>query len=178
MSAAPRRPRRASAPRLDHSHALYPISGNPPTWGHADVMARAARVFTRVTWALAVNPGKRYDTPEAVRLEMMRDYVRHLRLKNVTVESYSGGTARFAERIGAGVIVKGLRNVMDLQAEMEQAFGNRGVNEHIETLVLFTQPRLGAISSSLIRELALLGEDIDAYVLPVVAKRLREHLPR
>ncbi len=67
---------------------------------------------------------------------------------------------------------------MDLQAEMEQAFGNRGINDRIETLVLFTQPRNGAISSSLIRELALLGEDIDDYVLPSVAQRLREYLPR
>jgi pantetheine-phosphate adenylyltransferase len=165
-------------PDLDSTHALYPISGNPPTWGHADVMSRAARVFRQVTWALAINPDKRYDTPQAVRLEMMGDYVRHLGLNNVTVVAYEGGTARFAERIGAGVIVKGLRNQSDMQAEMEQAFGNRGVNPGIETLVLFTQPRYGAISSSLIRELALLGEDIDANVLPSVAKRLRDHLPK
>jgi pantetheine-phosphate adenylyltransferase len=162
---------------MDYSHALYPISGNPPTWGHADVMARAARVFARVTWALAVNPNKQYDVPEAVRLEMMGDYVRHLGLNNVTVAAYRGATARFAERIDAGVIIKGLRNQMDLQAELEQAFGNRGINEAIETMVLFTRPRYGAISSTLIRELALLGEDIDEYVLPAVAKRLREHLP-
>jgi len=162
---------------MDYSHALYPISGNPPTWSHADVMARAARVFARVTWALAVNPKKQYDVPEDVRLEMMRDYVRHLGLNNVTVAAYQGATARHAERIDAGVIIKGLRNQMDMQAELEQAFGNRGINEAIETMVLFTRPRYGAISSSLIRELALLGEDIDEYVLPVVAQRLREHLP-
>nr|NIP72329.1 pantetheine-phosphate adenylyltransferase [Gammaproteobacteria bacterium]NIR97371.1 pantetheine-phosphate adenylyltransferase [Gammaproteobacteria bacterium]NIT63028.1 pantetheine-phosphate adenylyltransferase [Gammaproteobacteria bacterium]NIV21158.1 pantetheine-phosphate adenylyltransferase [Gammaproteobacteria bacterium]NIY31608.1 pantetheine-phosphate adenylyltransferase [Gammaproteobacteria bacterium] len=159
-------------------HALYPISGNPPTWGHADVMARAARVFERLTWALAINPTKPYECPQDVRLEMMRDYVRHLGLENVTVAAYQGATVRFAEQIGAGVIIKGLRNQMDLQAEMEQAFGNRGINDRIETLVLFTQPRNGAISSSLIRELALLGEDIDDYVLPSVAQRLREYLPR
>jgi pantetheine-phosphate adenylyltransferase len=163
---------------MDATHAVYPISGNPPTWGHADVMARAARVFRQVTWALAINPKKLYDTPEAVRLEMMGDYVRHLGLENVTVAAYRGATVRYAERIGAGVIIKGLRNANDLQAELEQAFGNRGINSGIETLVLFTQPRYGAISSSLIRELALLGEDIDEYVLPSVARRLREHLPK
>ena len=163
---------------MDATHAVYPISGNPPTWGHADVMARAARVFRQVTWALAINPRKQYDTPEAVRLEMMGDYVRHLGLTNVTVDAYREATVRYAERIGAGVIVKGLRNASDLQAEMEQAFGNRGVNARIETVVLFTQPRYGAISSSLIRELALLGEDIDEYVLPSVARRLRDHFPK
>lgn len=161
---------------LDPTHGLYPISGNPPTWGHADVMARAARVLRQVTWALAVNPNKDYAVPQEVRLEMMRDYVRHLGLENVTVSAYQGATVRFAERIGAGVILKGLRNVMDMQAEMEQAFGNRGMNERIETLVLFTQPRYSVISSSLIRELAHLGENIDEYVLPSVAERLREHL--
>ena len=105
---------------MDSTHALYPISGNPPTWGHADVMERAARLFRQVTWALATNPAKRYDVPEPERLEMMRDYVRHLGLQNVTVDAYRGATARFAERIGAGVIVKGLRNANDLQAELEQ----------------------------------------------------------
>jgi pantetheine-phosphate adenylyltransferase len=94
------------------------------------------------------------------------------------VDAYEGATVRHAERIGAGVIVKGLRNQNDMQAEMEQAFGNRGVNDRIETVVLFTQPRYSVISSSLIRELAVLGEDIDAYVLPVVAEKLRVYLPR
>lgn len=157
-------------------HALYPISGNPPTWGHADVMARAARVFDQLTWALAFNPKKKYDCPLEARIGMMQDYIRHLKLKNVTVTSYEEGTARYAEKIGAGVIVKGLRNQNDFQAEFEQAFGNRGINGEIETVLLFTQPRNGAISSSLIRELALLGENIDEYVLPSVAKKLREHL--
>ena len=157
-------------------HALYPISGNPPTWGHADVMARAARIFDQVTWALAFNPEKQVDCPLEVRIEMMQEYIRHLKLKNVTVTSYQEGTARYAGKIGAGVIVKGLRNQNDFQTEFEQAFGNRGINGDIETVLLFTQPRNGAISSSLIRELALLGEDIDEYVLPAVSKKLKEHL--
>ena len=157
-------------------HALYPISGNPPTWGHADVMARAARVFEQVTWALAFNPLKEYDCPLKVRTGMMEDYIRHLKLKNVTVDSYQDGTARYAGKIGAGVIVKGLRNQNDFQAEFEQAFGNRGINGDIETVLLFTQPRNGAISSSLIRELAQLGENIDEYVLPAVAEKLKKYL--
>ena len=157
-------------------HALYPISGNPPTWGHADVLARAAKLFERVTWALAVNPNKTYPVSPQVRLEMMGEYVRHLKLNNVTVETYQGATVRHAEKIGARVIVKGLRNVQDLHTEMEQAFGNRGMNPDIETVVLFTQPRYSQISSSLIRELALLGENIDEYVLPQVAERLRKAL--
>ena len=158
------------------SHALYPISGNPPSWGHADVMERCARIFDQVTWAVAVNPSKTYLFSSAQRREMMEDYVRHFGLKNVTVAEYAGGTVRYAERIGARVIVKGLRNATDLQAEMEQALGNHNMNPAIETVSLFTSPRYSVISSSLIRELALLGEDITPYVLDSVAVRVREIL--
>ena len=60
---------------------------------------------------------------------MMEEYIRHFGLKNVTVSSYEGATIRYAERVGANLILKGLRNASDLQAEMEQAVGNRGMNE-------------------------------------------------
>jgi pantetheine-phosphate adenylyltransferase len=154
------------------SHVLYPISGNPPTWGHADVMERASRIFEKVTWALAVNPGKEYLFSAEERMAMMEDYVRHFGLKNVTIHTYEGATVRYAEHIGAGLILKGLRNATDLQAEMEQAIGNRSINESIETITFFTSPRYSVISSSLIRELALLGENLEPYVLPSVAEQI------
>jgi pantetheine-phosphate adenylyltransferase len=160
----------------DGIHVLYPISGNPPTWGHADVLERAARIFPRITWALAVNPGKTYMFNTEERMEMMGDYVRHYGLKNVTIDSYQGATVRFAERIGAHLILKGLRNATDLQAEMEQAIGNRGIDQSIETITLFTSPRYSVISSTLIRELAQLGEDLKPYVLPEVASRIEQIL--
>ena len=158
------------------SHVLYPISGNPPTWGHADVMERAARCFDRVTWALALNPGKSYLFKAEDRLEMMAEYVRHFQLTNVTLASYEGATVRYAERIGAGMILKGLRNGADLQAEMEQAMGNHGMNPAIETIAMFTSPRYSVVSSSLIRELAQMGEDISPYVHPAVGKRVERIL--
>jgi pantetheine-phosphate adenylyltransferase len=154
------------------SHVLYPISGNPPTWGHADVLERAAHCFDKVTWALAINPAKSYLFTMVDRLEMMQEYVRHFELQNVTLASYEGATVRFAEQIGAGIILKGLRNASDLQAEMEQAMGNQGINPGIQTIAMFTSPRYSVISSSLIRELAQLGEDISPYVHPAVAKRV------
>ncbi len=157
-------------------HVLYPISGNPPSWGHADVMDRAARIFGRVTWALAANPDKSYMFSTEERLWMMEEYVRHFELKNVTVDAYTGSTVRYVERVGADLILKGLRNASDLQAEMEQAIGNRGINQSIETISLFTTPRYSVIHSSLIRELAMLDENIDAYVLPSVAVRIKEIL--
>ncbi len=157
-------------------HVLYPISGNPPTWGHADVMERAARIFEKITWALAINPEKAYLFSVEERMAMMEDYVRHFKLKNVIIDSYEGATVRYAVRIEARLILKGLRNASDLQAEMEQAIGNRGINSSVETISFFTTPRYSVIHSSLIRELALLGENIEAYVLPSVAKKIAEIL--
>lgn len=162
----------------DAIHVLYPISGNPPSWGHGDVMERAARIFPRLTWALAVNPDKTYLFSVDERMEMMSDYVRHYGLKNVTIDTYQGATVRYAERIGAQLILKGLRNATDLQAEMEQAIGNRGMNGAIETITFFTSPRYSVISSSLIRELALLGENLESYVLPEVATRIDQILKK
>ncbi len=162
----------------DNIHVLYPISGNPPTWGHADVMERAARVFGHVTWALSVNPLKSYMFSPDHRREMMAEYVRHFGLANVTIDEYEGATVRFAERIGARLILKGLRNASDLRAEMEQATGNRGINPAIETVSMFTSPRYSVINSSLIRELALLGEHIDEYVHPNVARRIADILAK
>lgn len=156
----------------DAIHVLYPISGNPPSWGHGDVMERAARIFPCITWALAVNPNKTYLFSPEERMEMMGDYVRHYGLNNVTLDIYQGATVRFAQKIGAQLILKGLRNASDLQAEMEQAIGNRGINGDIETVTLFTSPRYSVISSSLIRELAVLGENLEPYVLPKVAARI------
>ncbi len=156
----------------ENLHVLYPISGNPPSWGHADVMERAGRIFPRLTWAVAVNPSKTYLFSPEERMAMMEDYVRHFGLENVTIDTYQGATVRYAERIGAGLIVKGLRNASDLQAEMEQAIGNRGMNDKVDTISFFTSPRYSVISSSLIRELAMLGEDLEPYVLPSVAERI------
>ena len=107
---------------------------------------------------------------------MMEDYVRHFGLNNVIIDSYQGSTVRYAEKIGAGLILKGLRNASDLQSEMEQAIGNRGINHSIETITFFTSPRYSVIHSSLIRELALVGENIEEYVLPSVAEKIRNIL--
>jgi pantetheine-phosphate adenylyltransferase len=141
-------------------------------------MERAARIFDRVTWALAVNPTKAYLFSPAERMDMMAEYIRHFRLDNVTVAEYQGATVRFAQRIGATVIVKGLRNPIDLQAEMEQAQGNHNMDPAIETVALFTSPRYSVINSTLIRELALLGEDLEPYVIAPVAAKVRAILSK
>ena len=100
--------------------------------------------------------------------------MRYYDLKNVTVEAFSGSTIRYVQERNAQVIVKGLRSLEDFQGEFQQAVGNKGIDPDIETFCLFGKPDLFAISSTLVRELAFMGESIEAYVLPSVAEIVSE----
>jgi len=149
---------------------VYPITGNPPTWGHADIMFRAAESFDEVHWVAAVNPNKSNSVfSDMEKVEMMEKYVRYYKLNNVTVEAHHGTIIRYAQKVGAKFLLRGLRNTTDFQLELELAAGNRGIDKSIETVCMFTKPHFATISSTLIRELAYLGETIDQYVLPSIA---------
>ena len=151
---------------------VYPISANPPTWGHADIMMRAASHFDKVIWVAATNPHKTYMFTLEERLEMMQAYVDYYKLKNVEIWTI----ARFAESKGAEFLLRGLRNSSDYQMELELSVGNRGINKEIETICLFAKPHFATISSTLIRELAMLNERIDQYVMPSIAKKILHKL--
>lgn len=155
---------------------VYPISANPPTWGHADIMMRAATHFDKIIWVAATNPKKTYMFTLEERLEMMRTYVDYYKLKNVEICSCEGTIARFAEEKKASFLLRGLRNSSDYQMELELSVGNRGISKEIETICLFAKPHFATISSTLIRELALLNERIDQYVMPSIAKKILHKL--
>jgi pantetheine-phosphate adenylyltransferase len=155
---------------------VYAISANPPTWGHADIMMRAATHFDRMYWVAATNPHKTYMFTLEERLEMMQAYVDYYKLKNVTICSHEGTIARFADEKGAQFLLRGLRNSSDYQMELELAVGNRGISKDIETICMFSKPHFATISSTLIRELANLNERIDQYVMPSIAKKILHKL--
>ena len=155
---------------------VYPISANPPTWGHADIMMRASKQFDQVIWVAANNPSKKYMFTLEERLEMMQAYVDYYQLKNVEVISHNGTIARYAEKRGAQFLLRGLRNSTDFQMELELSVGNRGICKEIETICMFSKPHFATISSSLIRELALLNERIDQYVMPTIAQKILQKL--
>ena len=135
---------------------------------------RTTKQFDHVFWSAALNAEKHYMFNEEVRVKMMNEYVRYYDLKNVTVEAFSGSTIRYVQERNAQVIVKGLRSLEDFQGEFQQAVGNKGIDPDIETFCLFGKPDLFAISSTLVRELAFMGESIEAYVLPSVAEIVSE----
>ncbi|MGK5090397.1 pantetheine-phosphate adenylyltransferase [Deltaproteobacteria bacterium TL4] len=158
--------------------AIYPTSANPPTWGHGDILLRAAKHFDHLYWSAAVNPTKQYIFTAEERLQMMNVYLKHYGLKNVTLDVFTGSTIRYAQQKKATALVKGLRNYTDFQVELQQAVGNQGIDSEIETFCLFGTPALSVVSSSLVRELALLGENIEGYVHPEVAAFVGEIILR
>ena len=163
---------------MNDSIAIYPTSAAPPTWGHADIIRRAAARFARVHWVAADNPSKASIFSTQSRLDMMQDYVDYFKLNNVTVRSHSGSIARYALAEGSKVILRGLRGAQDIAQEMELAQGYKGIDPDLETMVLFADPSLVAVSSSMVRELARLGEDIEPYVHPSVAKIVLKELSK
>jgi pantetheine-phosphate adenylyltransferase len=156
---------------------VYPISGSPPTWGHADLMMRAAQKFDQLIWVAAHNPHKPDPvfTPQE-RVEMMEKYVNYYDLKNVEVIHYDGTIIRLAQKYQAEFLLRGLRNTSDFQMELELAAGNRGIDKAIETICFFAKPHFATISSSLVRELAFLDEKIDQYVLPSLSSFIKTKL--
>ncbi|MGK0289579.1 MAG: pantetheine-phosphate adenylyltransferase [bacterium] len=155
---------------------VYPTSANPPTWGHADILQRAARQFDTVYWIAAVNKNKDHlFTPEE-RIDMMNDYVRYYKLENVITDYHSGATVRYAQAKNASFLLRGLRNTSDFHQELELAAGNRGIEKSIETVCFFAKPHYATISSTLVRELAFLDEDIEQYVLPSVAEKVKKYI--
>lgn len=157
---------------MNEKKIVYPISANPPTWGHADIMMRAATRFDHLYWVAASNPKKSYMFTVEERLEMMHAYVDYYKLKNVTILHFEGTIARFAEEKKAQFLLRGLRNSSDYQMELELSVGNRGISREVETLCMFAKPHFATISSSLIRELVQLNERIDQYVMPSIAKKI------
>lgn len=140
---------------------LFPGSFDPFTLGHADLVERALALFDSVTIAIGTNGEKHAWLPAGERAEALhRLYASESR---VEVALYSGLTADFAAECGAACILRGVRSLKDYEYEMNLADVNRRLTG-IDTLVLFAQPHLACLSSSMVRELAHYGRDLDPYL--------------
>ena len=157
--------------------AVFPGSFDPVTHGHLDIILRASGLYEKLVVAVGQNPLKdEVFTPDE-RQEMVAEHTASL--ANVDVQTYSGLTVEFARKIGAGVILRGLRDNMDLHAELEIAMTNRIIGD-IETVFLMTSGQHILTSSTLIKQIVEIGRyDADhlARLVPLdVAKRLEERL--
>ena len=154
-------------------NALYPGTFDPITNGHHDLVRRAAGIFDRVVVAIAANPNKAPLFPLARRVELASEVLKDL--PNVEVMGYSGLTVEFARAYDFNVILRGLRAVSDFEFEFQLANMSRHLAPEIETMFMTPQEQFTFISSTLVREVAILGGDVTEFVHPTVAEALRAH---
>jgi pantetheine-phosphate adenylyltransferase len=150
--------------------AVYPGSFDPPTRGHEDLVRRSLALADRLIVAVAVNAAKQPLFSVEERLELLRASVGDD--SRVSFQSFEGLLAEFAKRVTATIIVRGLRAVSDFEYEFQMALMNRQLHPSLETVFLVPAVDLTYLSSSLVREVAKFGGDVNSLVHPAVAKAL------
>ncbi|MDH3497722.1 MAG: pantetheine-phosphate adenylyltransferase [Gemmatimonadota bacterium] len=154
--------------------ALYPGSFDPVTHGHEDLIRRSLNLAERVIVAVAVNAAKAPLFTVEERMDLLRTVVGDD--SRIEVRAFEGLLARFAQEVGAGVVVRGLRAVSDFEYELQMALMNRQLNPELETVFLMPDVGLTFLSSSIVREVARYGGKVSALVHPAVERALRAKL--
>jgi len=152
--------------------AVYPGSFDPITNGHLDIVTRAAKLFDRLIIGVYDTPDKRLLFTTEERIKLATEAVAHL--PNVDVESYKGLTVDFAREVKAQVIVRGLRMSADFEREFDMAMMNKKLFSELELVCLMASQEYQFLSSSLLKEVASLGGNIDDLVPKHVAIVLRK----
>jgi len=154
-------------------NAMYPGTFDPITNGHHDLVRRAASIFDRVYVAIAANPNKAPMFNLETRVDLARRVLHDI--PNVDVVGYSGLTVDFARKNDVSVVMRGLRAVSDFEFEFQLANMSRHLAREIETVFLTPQEQFTFISSTLVREIAVLGGDVAEFVHPIVETELKKH---
>lgn len=152
--------------------AIYPGSFDPVTFGHIDIIHRAAGMADRLIIGVLQNSSKSPLFSMEERVNMLKEACKDL--SNVEVMCFDGLLVDFAKEIGANVIVRGLRAVTDFEYELQWAQSNRAVYPAIDTVFLVTNVQYSYLSSSVVREYASHGGDVTAFVPDFVVELLRE----
>jgi pantetheine-phosphate adenylyltransferase len=157
--------------------AIYPGTYDPVTFGHVDVITRAADIFDRVVVGVVANPQhKRPMFSLEERVDFLRDALAEL--ENVEVDVFSELVVDFARRWEAKVIVKGLRVISDFEWEFQMNQLNRTLAPDIETVYVMASPQVSFVSSSGVKEIASFGGNVDELVPEPVARRFAELYPK
>jgi len=156
--------------------AVYPGTFDPITNGHEDLIQRASRLFDEVVVGVAHSQAKRpfFSLDERVKLacDVLEPY------KNVSVLGFTGLLSEFVREQHAGVILRGLRAVSDFEYEFQLAGMNRRLAPGVETLFLTPSDKYLFLSATIVREIAVLGGDISAFVHPITAERMQAKIGR
>ena len=154
--------------------AVYPGTFDPVTNGHMDIIKRAAPQFDELIVAVLRNSQKSplFSTEERVNIlkEVTKD------IPTVTVMSFDGMTVNFVRSCGATIMIRGLRAITDFEYELQMAQTNRVLAPDIDTMLMVTSLDYAYLSSTIVKELALFGEDIDRFVPPYAAEMIRQKI--
>ena len=154
--------------------ALYAGTFDPVTCGHVDVIRRAAALFDKVIVGVSVNPRKAPLFSMGERADMLREVCEDF--PNVEVAEVPGLVVEFARKVGAEVIVRGLRAVSDFEFELQMASTNRELAPEVETIFFTPAPQYHYLSASIVAEIASFGGDVTEFVPPSVASRLEQRV--
>ena len=153
--------------------AIYPGSYDPITNGHLDIIERSSKLFDKIVVAVARNAEKGSALfSESERITMINQSIPHL--KHVEVDSFHGLLVNYAAEKNSIAIIRGLRALSDFEFEFKMALMNRSLKEEISTVFMMPHEKYTHISSSLVKEVALLGGDVSAYVPQHVEIALKE----
>jgi len=163
-------------PTLSQRIAVYPGSFDPITLGHSNVIERASLLFDRLIVAVGINIEKQSMFTAGERVEMIRGVISHL--PNVEVVTFQGMAVDFVRQAGARVMIRGVRPITDIAAELTMMMANRRLAPDIETLFMIADGELAHVSSSLIKQIATVAtEDELARFLPAsVVRAVRERV--
>ncbi len=152
--------------------AIYPGTFDPPTNGHVDIIKRGQKLFDKVIVAILFNPKKKFLFSVKERIEMLESILKEF--SNVEVDTHDGLTVDYAVKQNAHTIIRGMRAVSDFENEFQMALMNRRLNRDVETIFLMTGLRWIFISSSIIKEAARFGGDVESMVPSIVNEKLKE----
>lgn len=155
--------------------AVYPGSFDPVTFGHLDIISRAAKVVDELIIGVLINRQKTPLFSMEERIEMLKEVTKEF--PNVTVKAFEGLTVEFAKEHQAKLIIRGLRAVTDFEYEMQLAQVNHSVENEIDTMFFTTSLEYAFLSSTLVKEVAYYGSDTSKFVPEPVVCKLKEKYP-
>lgn len=156
--------------------AIYPGSFDPVTKGHLDIISRSHAIVDHLTVAVLENPRKQSQFTIEERLEMLRSCTSQY--SRVEIDYFSGLLIEYVKRKGIYIIIKGLRAISDFEFEFQMALVNRKLNPDVETLFMMTNSKYSYLSSSIVKEVANFGGDIQKLVPPEVYDLIIEKFKR
>lgn len=156
--------------------AVYPGSFDPVTYGHTDIIRRAARLFDRVIVLVSVNAVKSPSFSTVERVMLINKVVSELKLDNVVVDIWEGLLVDYIKQVGAIAIIKGLRAVSDFEYEFQMALANKTLYDEAETVFLTTSSENMYLSSSVVKQIASFGGDISHFVPDCILKDITDRL--